>query len=659
MSEVSLKDMANAIRALSMDAIQKANSGHPGMPMGMADVATVLWTKFLKFDASEPWWADRDRFVLSAGHGSMLLYSLLYLTGFEQATIEEIKNFRQLGSRMAGHPEYGHLEGVEVTTGPLGTGLATAVGMALAERMQNARYGDELVDHYTWVIAGDGCLMEGVSHEAIDLAGHLKLNRLIVLWDNNSITIDGSTDVATSMDQHKRFEAAGWRVLKCDGHDFASIEAALAEAKNSDRPVMIDCKTIIGFGAPNKQGTEATHGAPLGEDEIKAAREQLGWPYPPFEVPENILNAWREAGARGAAEREAWEQRLNASPKKDAFLRDLESKASPELMTALNDFKKKLAEEKPKLATRQASQKSLEVIINTQENIVGGSADLTHSNLTIVKGMESVKPGDYSGRYIHYGIREFGMGCAMNGIALHKGFLNYGGTFLIFSDFMRGAIRLAALQGLPVTYVFTHDSIGLGEDGPTHQPVEILPALRAIPNMRVIRPADAVETAEAWAVALQSEKTPTALALSRQGLPAVRTEHTDENMVAKGAYVLREAEGGRDVTILATGSEVEIALKAADMLADKGIRAAVVSMPCWELFEEQPDDYKAAVLGDAPRVAVEAAVEQGWRKWIGENGRFIGMHGFGASGPGGALYEHFGITAENVAKAAEEVAGKA
>ena len=659
MSDVSLKDMANAIRALSMDAIQKANSGHPGMPMGMADVATVLWTKFLKFDAGAPWWADRDRFVLSAGHGSMLLYSLLYLTGFEQATIEEIKNFRQLGSRMAGHPEYGHLDGVEVTTGPLGTGLATAVGMALAERMQNARYGDELVDHYTWVIAGDGCLMEGVSHEAIDLAGHLKLNRLIVLWDNNAITIDGATDVATSMDQHKRFEAAGWRVLKCDGHDFASIEAALAEAKNSDRPVMIDCKTIIGFGAPNKQGTEATHGAPLGEDEIKAARERLGWPYAPFEVPENILDAWREAGARGRAEREAWEARLNASPKKDAFLRDLESKATPELMAALDGFKKQLVEEKPKLATRQASQKSLEVIINAQSNVIGGSADLTHSNLTIVKGMESVKPGDYSGRYIHYGIREFGMGCAMNGIALHKGFINYGGTFLIFSDFMRGAIRLAALQGLPVTYVFTHDSIGLGEDGPTHQPVEILPALRAIPNMRVIRPADAVETAEAWAVALESEKTPTALALSRQGLPAVRTEYTEENLVAKGAYVLREAEGGRDVTILATGSEVEIALNAADMLAGKGIKAAVVSMPCWELFEEQPDDYKAAVLGDAPRVAVEAAVEQGWRKWIGENGRFIGMRGFGASGPGGALYEHFGITAENVAKAAEEIAGKA
>ena len=659
MSNVSLKDMANAIRALSMDAVQKANSGHPGMPMGMADAATVLWTKFLKFDAKAPDWADRDRFVLSAGHGSMLLYSLLYLSGFKQATIDEIKNFRQIGSRMAGHPEYGHLEGVEVTTGPLGSGLATAVGMALAERMMNARYGDELVDHYTWVIAGDGCLMEGVSHEAIDLAGHLKLNRLIVLWDDNSITIDGATDVATSMDQLKRFEAAGWRTLKCDGHDFDSIEKALAEAKNSDAPVLIDCKTIIGFGAPNKQGTEATHGAPLGEDEIAAAREALGWNHPPFEVPEEILSAWREAGSRGAAEREAWEKRLAASPKKAQFEADVASKVSEQTLAAINDFKKKLAEEKPKLATRQASQKTLEVIIPAQENIIGGSADLTHSNLTIVKGMESVKPGDYAGRYIHYGVREFGMGCAMNGIALHKGFLNYGGTFLIFSDYMRGAIRLAALQGLPVTYVFTHDSIGLGEDGPTHQPVEILPALRAIPNLRVIRPADAVETAEAWAVALQSESTPTALALSRQGWEALRTEHTDENLVAKGAYVIHGDAENRDVTLLATGSEVSLAVAAAETLAGEGIKAAVVSMPCWELFEEQDASYQAAVLGDAPRVAVEAAVEMGWQKWLGENGRFIGMKSFGASGPGGALYEHFGITAENVAKAAKELLGQA
>ncbi len=658
MSDVSLKDMANAIRALSMDAVQKANSGHPGMPMGMADAATVLWTKFLKFDASQPWWPDRDRFVLSAGHGSMLIYALLYLSGFEQATIEEIRNFRQIGSRMAGHPEYGHLDGVEVTTGPLGSGLATAVGMALAERMLNARYGDELVDHHTWVIAGDGCLMEGVSHEAIDLAGHLKLNRLIVLWDDNAITIDGATDVATSMDQLKRFEAAGWRTIECDGHDFDSIEKALAEARNSDAPVLVDCKTIIGFGAPNKQGTEATHGAPLGEEEIAAAREALGWNHPPFEIPQDILDAWREAGARGRAEREAWEGRLNASPKKARFEADVASKASEAALAAINDFKRKLAEEKPKLATRQASQKTLEALIPAQENIIGGSADLTHSNLTIVKGMESVRPGDYAGRYIHYGVREFGMGCAMNGIALHKGFLNYGGTFLIFSDYMRGAIRLAALQGLPVTYVFTHDSIGLGEDGPTHQPVEILAALRAIPNLRVIRPADAVETAEAWAVAVQSENTPTALALSRQGLPALRTTHTDDNLVAKGAYVLREADGGRDITLLATGSEVSLAVEAAEALAGEGIGAAVVSMPCWELFEEQDEAYKAAVLGDAPRVAVEAAVDMGWQKWLGANGRFIGMKGFGASGPGGALYEHFGITAANVARAARELLGR-
>jgi len=652
--DISCMDMANAIRFLSMDAIQKAKSGHPGMPMGMADVAAVLWTQHLKFDAAKPDWADRDRFVLSAGHGSMLLYSLLYLSGFEEATIDEIRNFRQLHSKMAGHPEYGHLAGVEVTTGPLGSGLATAVGMALAERMLNARYGDDLVDHYTWVIAGDGCLMEGVSHEAIDLAGHLGLNRLIVLWDDNEITIDGKTSVATSMNQIERFDAAGWNTIEVDGHDHDQIDAALAAAKESDRPTFIACKTIIGYGAPNKQGSEATHGAPLGEEEIAAAREKLNWPHAPFEIPEEILNAWRAYGARGREAREAWEARLEASPKKDDFLRDLSGKVLPETMKALDDFRRQLAEEKPKLATRQASQKTLEVLVANQPNLVGGSADLTHSNLTVVKGMKSIVPGDFSGAYIHYGVREFGMGTAMNGIALHGGFINYGGTFLIFSDYMRGAIRLAALQGLPVTYVFTHDSIGLGEDGPTHQPVETIPSLRAMPNLNVFRPADAMETAEAWACAMQSEKTPSALCLSRQGLPALR-EDAGENMVAKGAYVLREADGGRDVTLLATGSEVSMAIEAADMLAEKGIRAAVVSMPCWELFEQQDDAYRAAVLGDAPRVAVEAAIGMGWEKWIGDNGRFIGMKSFGASAPAGQLYEFFGITAEAVAQAAEEL----
>ena len=652
--DISCMDMANAIRFLSMDAIQKAKSGHPGMPMGMADVAAVLWTQHLKFDAAKPDWADRDRFVLSAGHGSMLLYSLLYLTGFEEATIDEIKNFRQLHSKMAGHPEYGHLAGVEVTTGPLGSGLATAVGMALAERMLNARYGDDLVDHYTWVIAGDGCLMEGVSHEAIDLAGHLGLNRLIVLWDDNEITIDGKTSVATSMNQIERFDAAGWNTIEVDGHDHDQIDAALAAARESDRPTFIACKTIIGYGAPNKQGSEATHGAPLGEDEIAAAREKLNWPHAPFEVPEEILNAWRAYGARGREAREAWEARLEASPKKEDFLRDLSGKVLPETLKALDDFRRQLAEEKPKLATRQASQKTLEVLVANQPNLVGGSADLTHSNLTVVKGMKSIVPGDFSGAYIHYGVREFGMGTAMNGIALHGGFMNYGGTFLIFSDYMRGAIRLAALQGLPVTYVFTHDSIGLGEDGPTHQPVETIPSLRAMPNLNVFRPADAMETAEAWACAMQSEKTPSALCLSRQGLPALR-EDAGENMVAKGAYVLREADGGRDVTLLATGSEVSMALEAADMLAEKGIRAAVVSMPCWELFEQQDDAYRAAVLGDAPRVAVEAAIGMGWEKWIGDNGRFIGMKSFGASAPANQLYEFFGITATAVAQAAEEL----
>ena len=652
--EINCVDMANAIRFLSMDAIQKANSGHPGMPMGMADVASVLWTQHMKFDASAPDWADRDRFVLSAGHGSMLIYSLLYLSGFKEATIDQIKNFRQLGSKMAGHPEYGHLEGVEITTGPLGSGLASAVGMALAERMSNARYGDDLVDHYTYVIAGDGCLMEGVSHEAIDLAGHLGLNKLIVLWDNNEITIDGATSVATSMNQMERFDAAGWNTIEVDGHDHDQIDAAIAAARESDRPTFISCKTIIGFGAPNKQGSEATHGAPLGDEEIAAAREKLGWPHAPFEVPEEVLNTWRAYGARGREAREAWEARLAASAKKDDFLRDLSGKAVPAALDALADFRRKLAEEKPKLATRKASQNTLEVLASAQPNLVGGSADLTHSNLTIVKGMKSIAPGDFSGSYIHYGVREFGMGAAMNGIALHGGFMNYGGTFLIFSDYMRGAIRLAALQELPVTYVFTHDSIGLGEDGPTHQPVETIPSLRAMPNLNVFRPADAMETAEAWECAVKSEKTPSALCLSRQGLPALRDD-AGENRTAKGAYVLRETDGKRDVTILATGSEVSLALEAADKLAEKGVSAAVVSMPCWELFEAQDDAYKASVLGDAPRVAVEAAMEMGWRKWIGENGRFIGMNSFGASAPAGQLYEMFGITADAVAKAAEEL----
>ncbi len=656
--EISCVDMANAIRFLSMDAIQKANSGHPGMPMGMADVAAVLWTQHLKFDASRPDWADRDRFVLSAGHGSMLLYSLLYLTGFEEATIDEIRNFRQLNSKMAGHPEYGHLAGVELTTGPLGSGLATAVGLALAERMANARYGDELVDHYTYVIAGDGCLMEGVSHEAIDMAGHLGLNKLIVLWDNNEITIDGKTSVATSMDQMERFDAAGWNTIEVDGHDADQIDAAIAAAKESDRPTFISCKTVIGFGAPNKQGTEATHGAPLGEEEIAATREKLGWPHAPFEIPQDILDAWRAYGARGKEAREAWEARLAASPKRDDFERDLPGTVLPATLEALDAFKKQLAEEKPKLATRQASRKTIEVLARTQPNLVGGSADLTHSNLTLVEGQKSIAPGDFSGSYIHYGVREFGMGAAMNGIALHGGFMNYGGTFLIFSDYMRGAIRLAALMGLPVTYVFTHDSIGLGEDGPTHQPVEVIPSLRAMPNLNVFRPADAMETAEAWECAVQSTGTPSALCLSRQGLEALRTEYSAENLTARGAYVLRETTGKRDVTLLATGSEVSMAVEAADKLAAKGIAAAVVSMPCWELFEAQDEDYKAAVLGDAPRVAVEAAVDMGWSKWTGDTGRFIGMKGFGASAPAGQLYEMFGITADAVVQAAQELTAK-
>ncbi len=653
---VSHRDMANAIRFLSMDAIQKAKSGHPGMPMGMADAATVLWTKHLKFDASAPDWADRDRFVLSAGHGSMLLYALLHLTGFEETTIEEIRNFRQLGAKTAGHPEYGHLAGVEVTTGPLGSGLAAAVGMALAERMSNARYGDELTDHYTYVIAGDGCLMEGISHEAIDLAGHLRLNRLIVLWDDNEITIDGKTSVATSMDQLARFRAAGWEAVEIDGHDPEAIDAAIAAARASDRPSLIACKTVIGYGAPTKAGSEATHGAPLGEEEIAGAREKLGWPHEPFVVPDETLEAWRAAGRRGAGERKAWEARLAASPAREDFLRDLSGAPTPTALDALENFIGELVREAPKLATRQASKKTLEVLAAAQPNLVGGSADLTHSNLTLVEGQEPVSAGNYGGSYIHYGVREHGMGAAMNGIALHGGFMNYGGTFLIFSDYMRAAIRLAALMALPVTYVFTHDSIGLGEDGPTHQPVETIASLRAMPNINVFRPADAVETAEAWACAIRSKATPSALCLSRQGLPALRTEASGENLVARGAYVLRETDGPRDVTLLATGSEVSLAMEAADILAEKGIAAAVVSMPCWELFEEQTEAYRASVLGDAPRVAVEAAVEMGWSRWTGENGRFIGMKSFGASAPAPELYRMFGITAEAVARAAEELA---
>jgi transketolase len=642
---------ANAIRALAMDAVEKAKSGHPGMPMGMADVATVLFQRFMKFDASQPNWPDRDRFVLSAGHGSMLLYALHYLLGYPGMTKADLENFRQFGAPTAGHPEYGHAPGVETTTGPLGQGLATAVGMAIAERLSAARFGDDLVDHNTYVIAGDGCLMEGLSHEAIDLAGHLKLSRLVVLWDDNSISIDGPTDLSTSTDQCARFAAAGWHTQRVDGHDPEAVAAAIAAAKADGRPSMIACRTLIGYGAPGKQGKESAHGAPLGAEEIVAARAALNWSYAPFEVPEPLLAAWRAAGGRGAGAREAWDKRLAASPKARAFETFLKGDVSAEVAGPLAEFRVKLAAEKPKVATRKSSEMTLGVINEATGATIGGSADLTHSNFTITKGMGSVRPGDFSGRYIHYGVREFGMAAAMNGIALHGGFVPYGGTFLVFSDYARGAIRLSALMGLRVVYVLTHDSIGLGEDGPTHQPVEHLAALRALPNFLVFRPADAIETAECWELALAQSSTPSMLSLSRQNLPTLERPVT-ENLSAKGAYVLREPAGGRDVTILATGSEVEIALAGADALAAKGIKAAVVSMPCWELFEAQPASYRAEVLGTAPRVGVEAAVRLGWDRWLGDNGVFIGMTGFGASAPAAKLYEHFGITAQAVADAA-------
>ena len=655
----SIREMANAIRALSMDAVEAANSGHPGMPMGMADVATVLFTKFLKFDASAPQWPDRDRFVLSAGHGSMLLYSLLYLTGYPEMTVEQLKNFRQLGSITAGHPEYDHAPGIETTTGPLGQGVSTAVGMAIAERLMNARFGDAVADHYTYALVGDGCLMEGISHEAIDLAGHLKLSKLIVLFDDNSISIDGATSLSTSIDQVKRFEAAGWNACRVDGHDPAQVEAAIAKAKQSDKPSLIACKTIIGFGAPNKQGSEKTHGAPLGKDEIAAARVQLNWPYPPFVVPDQILAAWRAAGERGKSAHAAWKDRLQSLPEGErSHIEQMLSGNIPAVVTEkLNAFKAEMVAQKPKLATRKSSEMVLQVINDATDMTIGGSADLTHSNYTVTKGMKSVKPGDFSGRYIHYGIREHGMAAAMNGIALHGGFVPYGGTFLVFLDYMRGGVRLSALMGLRVIYVLTHDSIGVGEDGPTHQPIEHLGILRATPNFQVFRPADAVETAEAYEIALASRRTPSALVCSRQNLPAVRLEESKENLTARGAYILRDTDGKRDVTFLSTGSEVEFAIAAAETLKAEGIKAAVVSMPCWELFEQQTADYQAKVLGTAPRIAIEAAGRFGWDRWIGANGVFIGMNGFGASGPAGQVYKHFGITAEAAVAAAKKLIG--
>jgi len=642
--------MANTIRALSMDAVHRARSGHQGMPLGMADVATVLWTKLLKFDAADPAWPDRDRFVLSAGHGSMLLYSLLHLTGFEAMTLDQIRNFRQWGSLTPGHPEYGHTPGVETTTGPLGQGLATAVGMAMAERSLAARYGDRLVDHRTWVIAGDGCLMEGVSHEAASLAGRLKLAKLTVLFDDNDTTIDGRATLAETGDQAMRFRAAGWAVKTIDGHDYGQIARALRWATRQDRPSFIACKTLINKGAGPMEGDEHGHGYALFDPEIAAARAAMDWPWPPFEIPDEIAKAWRRAGRRGQAARRRWASRLRHDEHGGAFVRAIRGELPDGAFAALDTHIEKVAAERPAAATRVHSGAALEALLPAIPEMIGGSADLTGSNNTIVKGMMAFDAPDYARRYVHYGVREHGMAAAMNGMAVHGGLIPYSGTFLVFSDYSRAAIRLGALMGVRVIHVMTHDSIGLGEDGPTHQPVEHLAALRAMPNLLVFRPADAVETAECWKAALMETKAPSLIALSRQKTAPVR--HEGGNLCLRGAYELAPAIGTAQATIFASGTETAIAMAARGLLAADGIGARVVSTPCWELFERQDAAYQAEVIGTAPvRIAVEAAVRQGWERFIGEHGLFVGMKGFGASAPYERLYQAFQITPEAVVAA--------
>ncbi|WP_447725442.1 transketolase [Sphingomonas koreensis] len=636
---VSFSDRANAIRALAMDAIEAANSGHPGMPMGMADVATVLFSDYLKYDPADPKWADRDRFVLSAGHGSMLIYALLNLTGYARPTIEDIASFRQVGSPCAGHPENFELPGIECTTGPLGQGLAMAVGMAIAERHLNAGFGDGLVDHRTWVVAGDGCLMEGINHEAIGLAGHLKLGRLIVLWDDNNITIDGSVDLSSSEDIPARYEATGWHVVACDGHDPASIKAAFDAALADDRPTLVRCKTIIGKGAPNKQGTSATHGAALGADEVAAARVELNWSYPPFVVPDDIRAAWRDAGKRGAGPHAAWSDRLASHSDRDEFTRRMAGDLPNGF--ALDAYIEGLLADPKKVATRTASQMALDVINAALPETIGGSADLTPSNNTLTKGLQDFTAQNRAGRYVRYGIREFGMAAAMNGMALHGGVLPYGGTFLVFSDYARPAIRLSALQNARVVYVMTHDSIGLGEDGPTHQPVEHVMSLRLIPNLEVWRPCDVVETAEAWGASVARKDGPSLLALSRQNLPQLSS-----GGAAKGGYRLQAAEAARKVVLIATGSEVEIAVAVRAELEAQGIGADVVSLPCWSRFDAQDAAYHADVLPEGVlRVSIEAGTTVGWERYTGIHGLRFGIDRYGASGPGPKLYEHFGLTA--------------
>ena len=648
LSPALIRKMADAIRVLAMDAVESAKSGHPGMPMGMADVATVLFSEFIKLNPQDPNWPDRDRFVLSAGHGSMLHYAVNHLLGYSDMTMEQIKQFRKLGSITAGHPEYGVAMGIETTTGPLGQGLATAVGMALAERIMAARFGAGIVDHRTWVIAGDGCLQEGISHEAIDLAGHLKLGRLTVLWDDNAISIDGATDLSTSINQLARFRASGWHVQSVDGHDCQAIREAVNAAIKSRKPSLIACKTTIGFGAPNLGGTAKTHGAPLGADEIAATRKALDWPHEAFVIPDEIASAWAKVGARSQNAYDDWQVRLQASAKRKRFEAALDGELPTKLTGAMKQLRKQIKTEAPALATRQSSQQVLEVINAATDMTIGGSADLTGSNLTKTDSMELVKPNKWRGRYIHYGIREHGMAAAMNGIALHGGLIPYGGTFLVFTDYARGAMRLSALMKQRVIYVMTHDSIGLGEDGPTHQPVEHLAMLRATPNLFVFRPGDAVEVAEAWEAALMMRDAPSVLALSRQSTPTLRDEAGDENLVMKGGYILRAPSGARTATIIATGTELALAVAAADKLEQQGVQVAVVSMPCWEIFDSQDEAYKLSVLGTAPRFAVEAAGGFGWEKYISDGDNFIGMNGFGESAPALALYEHFDITASAI-----------
>ncbi|CAN7355283.1 transketolase [Pararhizobium sp. LjRoot238] len=647
--------MANAIRFLSMDAVEKANSGHPGLPMGAADVATVLFSRYLKFDPKAPLWADRDRFVLSAGHGSMLIYSLLHLTGYEDMTMEDLRQFRQLGSKTAGHPEYGHASGIETTTGPLGQGIANAVGMAIAERKLAEEFGSDLQNHYTYVLCGDGCLMEGISHEAIALAGHLKLNKLVLIWDNNNITIDGAVSLSDSTDQIARFKAVHWNTIEVDGHNPDQIAAAIEAAQKSDRPTFIAAKTVIGFGAPNKAGTHKVHGSPLGAEEVAATRRALDWEAEAFTVPADVLEVWRAVGKRSVGARREWEGRLDAteSGKKSEFTRRFAGELPGNLDAAIDAYKKKIADAPPTVATRKASEDALEVINGTLPETIGGSADLTPSNNTKTSQMKSITPTDFSGRYMHWGIREHGMAAAMNGIALHGGLIPYSGGFMIFTDYCRPSIRLAALMGIRVIHVLTHDSIGVGEDGPTHEPIEHMAALRAIPNLLMFRPADAVETAECWQLALKEQHRPSGLALTRQNLAPSRLKYEAQNLCAKGAYELIAADNAK-VSIFASGSEVELAVKAAADLNGKGIAARVVSVPCFELFAEQPEAYRKAVIGDAPvKIAAEAAVRQGWDYFIGSDGDFIGMYSFGASGPAKDLFKHFGITVEAIVAAAE------